>query len=118
MCWGCGKNHVALNHYYDMKMRDVVHYLREGWYGNAEKHPPGHPLRKQKVDCRKLWMHCLKDASTKFVPLCGGLEGCVGSLNVDETYKDGEVIIPIDTLVVDLTQNGLEVNEVGHSMNV
>ena len=30
MSWGCGKNHVALNHCYDMKMKDVVHYLREG----------------------------------------------------------------------------------------
>ena len=118
MFWGCGKNHVALNHCYDMKMKDVVRYLREGWYGNGEKHPPGHPLRKQKVDCCKLWMHCLKDASTKFVPLCGGLEGSVGSLIVDESYKDGEVSIPIDTLVVDLTRNGLEVDEVGQAMNV
>ena len=28
-------------------------------------------------------------------------------------YKDGEVSIPIDTLVVDLTRNGVEVDEIG-----
>ena len=28
-------------------------------------------------------------------------------------YKDGEVSIPDDTLVVDLTRNGVEVDEIG-----
>ena len=118
MFWACGKNNVALNHCYDIKMKDVVKYLREGWYGNGEKYPPGHPLRKQHVDCRKLWMHCLTDASKIFVPICGGLEGEIGSLNVDENWKDDEVSIPIDTLIVDLTRNGLEVDEIGQAMNV
>ena len=99
-----------------MKMKSVVEYLREGWYGNGDKYAVGHPLRKQEVNCRGLWLHCLNDASKKFVPLCGGVEGQIGELIVDKTHKDGEVSIPIDTLVVDLTRNGLEVDEIGQLM--
>ena len=114
--WACGKNFVALNHRTDMKMKDVVQFLREGWYGNGDKYAAGHPLRKHEVNCRGLWLHCLSDASKKIVPLCGGIDGRIGELNVDESYKDGEVSIPIDTLVVDLTRNGLEVDEIGQPM--
>ena len=63
-----------------------------------------------------MWLHCLTDASQKFVPLCGDVDGRIGELNVDESYKDGEVSIPIDTLVVSLTQNGQEVDEIGQPM--
>ena len=96
-----------------MKMKDVVQQLREGCYGNGDKYAIGYPLRKQEVNCRGLWLHCLTDASQKFVPLCGGVDGRIGELSVNEIYKDGEVSIPIDTLVVDLTQNRQEVDEIG-----
>ena len=78
----------------------------------------GHPLRKQEVNCCGLWMHSLKDASTQFVPICGSLEGEIGSLNFDDNWKDNDVSIPIDTLIVDLTRNGLEVDEIGQAMDV
>ena len=48
----------------------------------------------------------------------GGIEGEIGSLNVDESWKDDEVSIPIDNLIVDLTRNGLEVDEIGQAMDV
>ena len=111
--WACGKNCVSLNHSTDMKMKSVVEYLREGWYGNGDKYAVGHLLRKQEVNCCGLWLYCPNDASKKIVPLCGGVEGQIGELIVDKTYKDGEVSIPIDTLVVDLTRNGVEMDEIG-----
>ena len=48
----------------------------------------------------------------------GGLEGEIGSLSVDKSWKDDEVSIPIDNLIVDLTRNGLEVDEIGQAMDV
>ena len=57
---------------------------------------------------------CIKN----IVPICGGLEGEIGSLNEDENWKDDEVSIPIDNLIVDLTRNGLEVDEIGQAMDV
>ena len=62
-----------------------------------------HILRKKAVDCRKLWSKCLTIAGTKFVPLCNGISGQIGSLVVDKNYVDEEFVIPIDTLVTDLT---------------
>ena len=49
--WAAGKNHVVLNHRYDMTMLDVMRWLREGWYGNGNTFPPNHPLSKCAVDC-------------------------------------------------------------------
>ena len=40
---------------------------------------------------------------TKFVGLCGGVSGTIGDLIVDENYVDERVVLPIDTLVQDLT---------------
>ena len=56
-----------------MKMKDVVQFLGEGWYGNGDKYAAGHRLRKHEVNCRGLWLHCLSDASKKCVHLCGGM---------------------------------------------
>ena len=84
-------------------MKDTVSCLREGLYRNNEKILTGHPLCKVKFDCHKLWMRCLDEARGKFIPICERIEGTIGLLNVDEMYTDGEVNLPIDTLVVDLT---------------
>ena len=53
-----------------------------------------------------------------FTPICGGLEGEIGSLNVDESWKDDEVSIPIDTVIADLTRNGSEVDEIAQATDV
>ena len=78
--WAAGKNHVALQHDSSTKMKDVVHNLREGWYGNGEKYHVGRPLHKNPVNCRKLWSKCLEIAGTKFVNLFDGISGKISSL--------------------------------------
>ena len=103
MFWAAGKNHVDLKYHNGFKMKEVVRYLRDGWYGNGEEFLAGHPYRKRPVDCRKLWKTCVNVAGTKFVPLYGGILGMIGDLVVDETWVDEEVTLPIDTMVVDLT---------------
>ena len=50
-------------------------------------------------------MHSLKMATTKFVPICRGIQGTIGSLVVDPNYTPEEVSVPIDTLIVHITNN-------------
>ena len=45
-------------------------------------------------------------AGTKFIPLCEGISGKIGSLVKTEDFTDEPVDIPIDTLVIDLTRKG------------
>ena len=106
--WTAGKNNVALNHKKDTKMRDVVCNLREGWYGNFSQFPEGHPLQKKPVNCAKLWAKALNFAGTKYMALCEGLEGTIGDLIVAESAIDDSIQVPIDTLVINLTNNGDE----------
>ena len=101
--WAAGKNHVRLRYCNGIKMKEVVKYLREGWYGNGNKYVHGHPFKKLPVSCQKLWRKCKNVAGTKFVGLCGGLSGTIGHLIVDPDYVDERVALPIDTLVQDLT---------------
>ena len=103
--WAAGKNHVAAKFETNQTMRNVVKYLREGWYGNGDAYAPDHPYHKSPVDCRKLWATCKKIAWTKFVPLCDGISGIIGDLKIDDTFKYESVMLPIDTLVVDLTKH-------------
>ena len=103
--WAAGKNNDALNHCSETKMIDVVKYLQEGWYGNGEQYPEGHPKRKKPEDCWKMWAKCLMFAGTKYCNLCNGILGLMGELVVDENAIDEEVNIPIDTLVVRLTHD-------------
>ena len=111
--WAAGKNHVALQHHYGMKMRDVVQSLREGWYGNGNTYPVNHPLAKRLVDCRGLWRTCLNFAGTIYVKICDGITGEIGSLVVDETHTNELCDIPIDTLVLDFNRDGLEGDDFG-----
>ena len=99
-------------------MKDVVKNLREGWYGNGDDYPVGHPLRKQPVDCRKLWQKCLDIAGTKFVTLCEGITGKIGSLVETEDFTNEPVDIPIDTLVIDMTREDSEDDDFGRVMEV
>ena len=68
-------------------------------------HALDHPYHKSPVDCRKLWATCKKIAWTKFVPLCEGIEGIIGDLKIDDAFEYKSVILPIDTLVVDLMKD-------------
>jgi hypothetical protein len=42
--------------------------------------------------------------ATKFIPLCDGISGTIGTLVVDAHYVEDAVSFPIDALVVDLSQ--------------
>ena len=104
LLWAAGKNHVALQHHYDMTMHEVVKFLSKGWYGNRNTYPTNHPLFKRLVDCSALWRTCLNFARTIYVPICDGISGKIGSLDVDESHTDEMCYIPIDTLVLDNTK--------------
>ena len=93
-------------------MRDVVNYLREVWYENGDKFPRYHPLKKDPVDCRKLWKTCLDIAGTKFVPICEGISGEIGSLKIGETFVDAQVDLLIDTLVINLTKERVKDDDI------
>ena len=102
--WAAGKNHVALNHHLNTTMKEIVTHLRHGWYGKGELYPVGHPHQKRPVDCCKLWRTCVEIAGTKFVAICDGILGEIGSLAATETFTNEPVDLPIDILVVDLTR--------------
>ena len=111
--WAAGKNHVALNHRYDMTMRDVVRYLREGWYGNGNAYPPNHPLSKRAVDCLGLWRTCMKFTATIYVPICDGITGEMGSLEINDVHTYELCDMSIDTFVLDLTLDEVDGDEFG-----
>ena len=101
--WAAGKNHAAWHHTEGQKMQKTVELLREGWYGTGSKYPPSDERFKAPVDCRKLVLNSWKLATTKFVPLCNGLSGEIGNLNVDADHTPEPLVFPIDTLVLNLT---------------
>jgi hypothetical protein len=85
-------------------MKQTVSQVREGWYGNHWDLPVGHSDRKEGVNCNKLSWTSLDFAATKFIPLCDGISGTIGTLVVDVHYVEDAVAFPIDALVVDLSQ--------------
>ena len=102
----------------NQSMKKVVQYLREGWYGNGDAYVVGHPLRKRPVSCKKLWVTCLKMAGTNFVSICDGIEGQIGTLVIDDTFRYESVMLPLDTLVVDLKKDVEEDIELLQSKNI
>lgn len=81
---------------------EMVSQLREGWYGNGNTHPVGHYLHKEPVDYCKLFLQAREAVRTKFIPMCNGISGTIGALEVDPDYQEDEVDIPIDALVLNL----------------
>ena len=57
-------------------------------------------------------------AGTKFVPLCDGISGEIGSIIVDETFVDESVTLPIDTLIIDLTSEDNDDIDIGSVVNI
>ena len=100
--------------------KETVRLLREGWYGTLDKFPEGDLHRKAQVNCKALWEHSLNLVTTKFVPICHGIEGTIGSLEIDETFVHESVNVPIDNLINDLSNgpnldndNGADVEQRG-----
>ena len=85
-----------------------------------DKFPEGDLHRKAQVNCKALWEHSLNLVMTKFVPICHGIKGTIGSLEIDETYVHESVNVPSDTLIIDLSNgpnldndNGADVEQGG-----
>ena len=100
--------------------KETVRLLRESWYGTLDKFPEGDLHRKAQVNCKALSEHLLNLVTTKFVPICHGIKGTIGSLEFDETFVHESVNVPIDTLINDLSNgpnldndNGADVEQRG-----
>lgn len=50
---------------------------------------------------------------TKFAPICDGMSGDIRNLEICETFVDGHMDLPIDTLVIDLTKERVEGDDIG-----
>jgi hypothetical protein len=114
---------VASLAYSGIKMRQTIKHLREGWYGNLSlfQESQGEAVSinnyeiqpKDPVDCNKLFRKSIKMANEKFIPMCEGITGCIGSLLIDRDHIPNQTGMPIDMLIVDLTRfNNEEENEI------
>jgi transposase len=112
LLWSAGKNY-ARNLYFDgINMKHTVQHLREGWYGNTEQfintnQPPddenrGEIRRKEPVDCDRLFRLAIKIVNEKFIPMCDGIQGTIGALQVDKNHKPDRTGINIDMFIADL----------------
>ena len=94
-------------------MSETIRLLCEGWYGTGNTYPEGDIRHKGEIDCFKLWNKSLGFATTKFVPICRGVSGTIGELQVDENYVAEPHDLPIDTLVLDFANSSTDDNETG-----
>ena len=94
-------------------MSETIRLLCEGWYGTGNTYPEGDIRHKGEIDCFKLWNKSLGFATTKFVPICQGVSGTIGELQVDENYVAEPHDLPIDTLVLDFANSSTDDNETG-----
>jgi hypothetical protein len=119
-CWKKSrKNHVAYHFIDGIKMKETVSRLRDGWYGNTDRLEVGDDEFHEATDCGKLVQHAVKCADSIFIPLCEGLSGTIGELTIDGDHERDTTGIPIDTLVVDMTNqvdDGDDVSDSDSSM--
>jgi hypothetical protein len=110
--WVAGKNHAALLYEHPRTMKLTVQQLREGWYGSFEAVEEGETRRKRPVNCNKLYDTSIKFANEKFIPMCqGSIKGKIGDLWIDPDYKEPDVDIPIDTLLLDYSVDAIAEEE-------
>jgi transposase len=115
--WAAGKNHAAKFYHNNTTMKEVVKYVREGWYGsinndynNENNNPnilPPTPVAatKNAVNCCKLFEESIKKANSIFVPLCEGISGTIGALTIDNNHVPNRQGMPIDMVVMDVTRD-------------
>ena len=96
----------------------MAEFLREGYYWNVKTDTVSLPFCKQLVNCCKLWVVCKDISGTASVSLCDGNVGTIGVRIVDDTFRYQTIILPIDTLVVDLIKVGLDDSKFGPEENV
>jgi hypothetical protein len=97
--WAAGKNHVASKYYNGITMKEVVKNLREGWYGSAGDDS------KKAVNCLGLFNETIKQANKIFIPLCEGISGAIGNLDINPDYIPNRQGMPIDLLVMDVARD-------------
>ena len=103
--WAAGKNHVALNSKFGITIKEVTKLLREGWYGKTEAENNAElddEFKKRAVRCDRLFQHTIKMANDKFIPICDGLKGKIGSLWIDPDYVPNYDDLPLDMLIAGL----------------
>jgi hypothetical protein len=104
--WAGGKNFVANNMRFGMSMKEVVYLLRCGWYGynnnddsiNEDNNQTTLKERKA-IDCEKLFNHVVNIINKKYIPLCEGLTGTLGDLQVDEDHQKITAGMPVDMML-------------------
>ena len=97
--WAAGKNNIAGLLIGGQKIKDAAMHLREGWYGTRGNHPPSDTRYHVETNCRKLVKTLMDFGNNKFVPMCDGISGVLGSLVIDPKYEPDLTGIPIDTLL-------------------
>jgi hypothetical protein len=85
------------------KKKYMVRHLCNGWYGNVNMFQEGDDKFHAVTDCKKLIQHAIGCAYATFIPLLDGISGMIGALTIDANYKRDTTSIPIDTLMVNLT---------------
>ena len=103
--WGCGKNCVARWFNNNTKMRDVVRRIRDGWCKNDDHRAELDPEHAKGTSCEGLVKKADRAANEMFMPMCPGITGTIGDLEVDETCERDTSEMPIDELVVDITED-------------
>ena len=103
--WGSGKNHVADCFDNKTTMKDVVRRLRAGWYGNEDSVSPENDEYHTGTSCNGLVLRSIDAMDKRYIPLCPGLSGKIGALEIDYTHQPDKKNIPIDCLVVDLAKD-------------
>jgi hypothetical protein len=59
--------------------------------------------------------HAISCADATFIPLSDGISGTIGALTINPEYERDTTGIPIDTLVVDLTNQLDDIDDVSIS---
>jgi hypothetical protein len=124
--------HVADCNCNSVDLRDVVETLRHGWYGNHmffEEHEDEidpisgcirsrgrYILPRDTLDCYSLVQHTITDINRKYIPMCDGLSGTLGSLIIDPDYETNLDGLPIDMVVMNVA-NTIGIKERGWRRN-
>ena len=68
-----------MNYVHGQTMQNVVKYLREVWFGNADTFSVNNVKNKRPVDCRKLWARYLTivDKSCRELTAILSGNGCI-----------------------------------------
>jgi hypothetical protein len=102
-CYGLLEKIMLQTMLMEQKQKTRFRHIHDGWYGNADMFQDGDNQFQAVIDCKKLVQHAISCADTMSIPLSDGISGTIGALTIDPDYECDTTGIPIDTLVVNLT---------------